>query len=280
MNSSLRWASHASASRPRFLFEHGDWYEITNPLGRGAFEWVTLPCMLAGVVWLWRARARPAARTLLALIVVYPAGDLISRYDGVHALRAATGVPALVLLAAAGATAAWGWLRARGRAWALAWVAVLGLGAAVGVAGNLARFFGAMNREPKVYHGFQADLIEATRWLKPRLASYDAVFCTTVGMNEPFAVTLVGLGYDPARWLAEPRDIRTLGDWDVCLRYGKLRFMYPQLWEPDYQRLAGDGRAERALFIVRPGELRLSNPVYRVRRPDGQEVLWLCEVPI
>ena len=270
-----RYAVHF---RPRFLFEHGDYYEITNPLERGAFEWYVLPCMLAGAALLAaRLRSHASARALLALLVIYPAGDLISRYQGVHALRSATGIPALVLLAAFGATGAWGRLRSRARAWAAAWAIALTLGAAVCVGDNLTRYFGAMNRRPEVYHGYHADLLEATRWLKPRLDHYDAVFCTTIGMNEPFAVTLVGLGYDPRRWFAEPRDWTTMAGWEVCLRYGKLRFMYDKRWIPDYQRLAADGRPERALFIVRPGELRLANPVYTVRGPDGREVLWLCE---
>jgi hypothetical protein len=264
--------------RPRFLFEHGDYYAITNPLGRGAFEWYVLPCMLAGAALLFaRLRSHASARALLALLAVYPAGDLISRYQGVHALRSAPGVAALVLLAAFGATGVARMLRRRGRAWAATWTLALLLAGVVTVSGNLVRYFGAMNREPEIYHGYHADLLEATRWLKPRLANYDAVFCTTIGMNEPFAVTLVGLDYDPRRWFAEPRDWTTLAGWDVCLRYGKMRFMYEKRWVPDYQRLAADGRPERALFIVRPGELRLTNPVYVVRRPDGREVLWLCE---
>jgi 4-amino-4-deoxy-L-arabinose transferase-like glycosyltransferase len=264
--------------RPRFLFEHGDYYAITNPLGRGAFEWYVLPCMLAGAALLIaRLRSHASARALLALLAVYPAGDLISRYQGVHALRSAPGVAALVLLAAFGATGVAQMLRRRGRAWAATWTLALLLAGVVTVSGNLVRYFGAMNREPEIYHGYHADLLEATRWLKPRLANYDAVFCTTIGMNEPFAVTLVGLDYDPRRWFAEPRDWTTLAGWDVCLRYGKMRFMYEKRWVPDYQRLAADGRPERALFIVRPGELRLTNPVYVVRRPDGREVLWLCE---
>ena len=144
----------------------------------------------------------------------------------------------------------------------------------------LTRYFGEYNRRIEIYHGYQADLVEAARWLKPRLADSDAVFVTTIGLNEPWAITLVTLGHDPARWFREPRDMRVVGEWEVYVRYGNMRFMYGDLWVPDYRRLESDGVPQHAWFVVRPGELDLKGPVHVVRRPDGRDALWICELTI
>ncbi|HEY2954428.1 MAG TPA: phospholipid carrier-dependent glycosyltransferase [Candidatus Eisenbacteria bacterium] len=274
-------ARYAAHFHPDFLFARGDLFEIVKPIGQGEFSWYLLPCMAAGLVALAaRARASRAARVLIAMLAAYPAGDVISRYLSVHALRSAPGIPALLLLGAFGATSAWTWLRARGRALALAAAAALAL-AAVALDGRfLARYFGEYNRRPEIYHGYHTDLVEAAGWLKSRLRDSDAVFVTTIGMNEPWAITLVTLGHDPARWFREPRDMRVVGDWEVYVRYGNMRFMYGDLWVPDYRRLEADGVPQHAWFVVRPGELDLKNPVHVVRRPDGRESLWICEITI
>lgn len=144
----------------------------------------------------------------------------------------------------------------------------------------LSRYFGENNRRIEIYHGDQADLVEATKWLGPRLRDADQVFFTTIGMNEPWAITLVTLAHEPRRWFSEPRDMRVVGEWEVCVRYGRMHFMYRGLWEPDCERLDADGMPQHAWFVVRPGELDLENPVYVVRRPDGRDALWICELTI
>ena len=273
-----RYAAHF---HPDFLFARGDLFEIVKPIGQGEFAWYLLPCMLAGLAIAGtQARASRAARVLLALLAAYPAGDVISRYVSVHALRSAPGIPALVMLGALGAAGAWQWLRARSRPLAVAAAFTLALAAVVLDGRFLFRYFGEYNRRIEIYHGYQADLVEATRWLEPRLRDADQVFFTTIGMNEPWAITLVTLAHEPRRWFAEPRDMRVVGEWEVCVRYGRMHFMYRGLWEPDYKRLDADGVPQHAWFVVRPGELDLENPVYVVRRPDGSDALWICELTI
>ncbi len=273
-----RYLAHFS---PDFLFMRGDLFAIIKPIGQGEFAWYLLPCMAAGLgLLLARAWSSRSARVLLALLLVYPAGDVISEYFSVHALRSAPGMHALVLLAAFGAASGWLWLRSRRRALALAAAAALALAAIVLDARYLTRYFGEYNRRPEIYKGYYVDLVEAADWLRPRLEQADAVFVTTHRMNEPWAILLVALGHDPRQWFREPRDMRTLDGWDVCLRYGKMHFMYRNLWEPDFFRLARDGIPQRAIFIVRPGEQDLTNPAYVVRRPDGSEALLIYEVTL
>ena len=169
---------------------------------------------------------------------------------------------------------------ARSRPLAAAAAIALALAAAALDGRYLARYFGEYNRRPEIYHGYHADLVEASGWLKSRLREDDHVFVTTIGMNEPWAITLVTLGHDPKRWFAEPRDMRVVGEWEVYIRYGRMRFMYRGLWEPDYLKLEGDGVPQHAWFVVRPGELELEDPVHVIRGPDGRDVLWICELTI
>jgi hypothetical protein len=168
------------------------------------------------------------ARVLLALLAAYPAGDVISRYLSVHALRSAPGIPALVLLGALGAAGAWQRLRARSRPLAVAAAVALALAAVVIDGRFLSRYFGENNRRIEIYHGDQADLVEATKWLGPRLRDADQVFFTTIGTNEPWAITLVTLAHEPRRWFSEPRDMRVVGEWEVCVRYGANALHVPR----------------------------------------------------
>jgi hypothetical protein len=208
------------------------------------------------------------------MLIAYPAGDVISRYDGCHALRSAPGVTALVVLGAWGAMGIIETMRRRGRQLArLATAAVLIL--VLGFDGRfLWRFFGEWRHDPYVYYNYQADLVEAAQWLRPRMDQFDAVFCTVAGLNEPWSIFLVENAHDPRRWFAEPRDRRS-GEYEFYVRYGTMYFLYADLWRSYLDGLIHDGRPERVLFIVRPGELGLPRPTDVVRGPGGRDALWL-----
>ena len=94
----------------------------------------------------------------------------------------------------------------------------------------------------------------------------------------PFALTLVGLRYDPGRWLRDPRHVEPGAEgWDYIVRYGKNYFLYGRLCRPVVEALRANGRPDHVAFVVRPHELGLLDPVHVIRRPDGREVLWICE---
>ena len=262
-----RWLEHFG---PDFLFVRGDHYVPLKPVGQGEFGWYMLPLMLAGLVVLaMRVRSSRSARVLLAMLIAYPAGDVISRYDGAHALRSAPGVAALVLLGAWGAVGIRDALRRRGLQLArLATVVVLIV--MLGFDGRfLYRFYGEWSRDPYTYYNYQADLVEAVRRVTPRLEHVDAVFCTVAGLNEPWSIFLVESGHDPRLWFAEPRD-RRAREYDIFVRYGRMYFLYEDLWRPYLRRLTDDGKPERVLFIVRPGELGLQQPLDIVRGPGAE----------
>jgi hypothetical protein len=267
-----RWAEHF---HPDFLFVRGDLFEIMKPIGQGEFGWYVLPLLLAGLAaTITGLRRSRAARVMLALLVAYPAGDVISRYMSVHTLRAAPGASTLVLLGAWGAATIGAWLARRGRAALRIGVAALLVAGLFFDGRFLVRFFGEWNRRPEIYFNYHADLLQVARWLEPRLGSVDAVFCTTTGLNQPWSVMAVGTEHSPEQWFAEPREVRE-AEYDLTLRYGSMFFMYGDLWVPHLEELTKDGKPEQVLFIVRPGELKLTNPLYVVRGPDGRDALWV-----
>jgi hypothetical protein len=252
-----------------FLFLKGDTVEHYCPPGYGEFRWYMLPLMLLGLVALaLKLRSSRGERIVLLWVVLYPVGDLISRHATPHCLRSFPGVPGLILLAAAGATWAGNWLWRRKRD--LAWPAFAAFALAA-VALNLsfyANFFGDYSRKV-VYRNFHTDLVEACRWIKPRLNETDAVFYTTSIKDTylPYIVTVVALEYDPKQWFRDVRDInRHQVDasrdvmWDYYFRVGKLYFMYGLTWVYDVQQLQQNGRPDRVYFVMYPDE------VVRLRR--------------
>ncbi len=219
-----------------------------------------------------------AARVLLAWVIVYPAADCLNVHVSVHALRSSPGLCGLVLLGAVGAVSAAGWLlrRYRDRSRTGLWIAA-GVCTLVVIQLNvrfLVFFFGDYNRHPATYYGYHADLLAASEWLRPRFDEVDAVFCTTQYINRPYITTLVGLQYDPRRWFDDVRTVRTPGEWDVYIRYGKMHFLHARLSHPAIKELRQNGQRDRVIFIVRPDELGLSNPIHVIPGPNP---LWICE---
>lgn len=263
---------------PEFLLLTGDGYPATNPTRTGVLGPYLSPFLVAGLgLLLWRARRSRSARTLLVLLIVYPAGDLVSYYKGVHALRSAPGQAALVLLAAYGVVESVAWYGRRSRAIGVALVGLLFAAAVFFDAAPLVRYFRDLPRDPWMRTLNQADLLAASRWLRPRLDDVDAVFCSAPDMNQPFAVMLVGLDYDPRRWLAEPRE-RTTIVYDEYFRFGEVHFLPGGSGLEALRVLRENGKDDRVIWIVRPGTLPFHDPVFVRRGPDGAETLWVCRV--
>lgn len=273
---------------PDFLFLRGDLHPMTRVAVGGQLNWYWLPLLLVGLVTLLgRLCGSPAARTLLVWLLCYPAGDLLSAHEmqtapgvresSAHCMRSLPGAGALALLAATGTVRLAELLRRMPRRAALA----AGLAAALLVTGETARFvyhlFAVWPRTKTMYLGYHADLIEACRWLRPRLEEIDAVFCTVRGFNQPYIVTLVGLGYDPRRWLADPREVQPGPQWDVYLRYGKIHFLYRDAWKQRILELAEAAEPPRVVFLLRPGETKLSHPARLIPDPTGQPALLIFD---
>jgi 4-amino-4-deoxy-L-arabinose transferase-like glycosyltransferase len=318
---------------PDFLFLRGDHSSIESPPGMGMFYWYMLPLFLLGIVWCVKNfRASAAAKVIAAWVALYPVGDSLGWSVGddqqlcLHSLRSSPGICGLVLLAAAGATWAGGWLWSRSRSWF--WGATLAMALAVVLMNvrYLSQFFAEYNRRPFIYHRYHADLVAASRWLKPRLDQYDAVFCTTDALAEPikylqqmgadlpvfvpdgsikqpYIIMLHELDYNPQRWLKEAPEMSDPNGamYTVCFRFGKICFLYPakQIEIRNSQphmaptsaafinELRGNGKPDRVLFILRPGEEKfieglegLGPPLEVIKRPDGIAALVLIEATL
>jgi len=171
-------------------------------------------------------------------------------------------------------------------------VAVAAILAVVGLAesGAFVRaYFRDLDRSPVRYLAFAADLVEASRWMKPRLDRYDAVFVTGNAISHPYIYTLNVLQYSPRQWFADAKQFiegPLPNGWfrheEVCLRYGKLHFLFPDgVDDGELARMRADGEAQRVLLVVRPNEtfgLPVPEPLMKTHDANGRETLWVIEV--
>lgn len=101
--------------------------------------------------------------------------------------------------------------------------------------------------------------------------------------------TLIGLLYDPHRF----RETRELvpgpladGSFNAAhlyLRYGKINFLLTEASITALNQVPQYDRADRLMFIARPGESGLerhAQPVYEVRIAHGQAKLWIFELQL
>jgi len=263
---------------PEFLFIRGDYRSFQSPPGCGQFHWYMLPLMLAGLMFVLRFfKSSASVRVLLAFVIAYPVGDSLFWLGGLSAIRSAPGLCSLVLLSAAGAVAGTRWLWSHKRNLALVAAAAFLTAVIVLNVRYFHRFYVEYNRQAWIYHFFHTDLVEACKWLKPRLNDVDAVFCTTELMNHPYVITLVTLGYDPQQWFTDPREFKTIDQWDYCYRYGKMYFMYDNSLPPAFFALQKSSPPARIFLIVRPGGPNLKEPIHRIIGPYGSDALWICE---
>jgi 4-amino-4-deoxy-L-arabinose transferase-like glycosyltransferase len=275
-----------------FLFRQGDPdVAYAPPSGYGLFYWYTLPLMIAGLlVLLWRAKRSPAARVLLVWVALYPAADLLNEHPTMHALRSIPGICCLTLLAAVGAVFLGKWLWEQHRPMALVVASLAAVIFFISSGRFFYRFYGEFNREPARFFVGRQDLLDTCQWLKPRLKDVDAVFVTSTGIGHPYIYTLVGLQYDPHQWFKDPKEFiegplrgGIYKNEKVCLRYGKMHFMFGGLTTPALNALYNSATPQRVLFVVRPGESNLESeipPIYHATTTWGETSLLVFEVTL
>jgi 4-amino-4-deoxy-L-arabinose transferase-like glycosyltransferase len=260
---------------PSFLFGRGDTLPTHRLPESGPLGWYLLPLLVAGALAvLHELRSSASARILAVWLVLYPVPDLVLTHPSPHLLRSAPGLPALILAASVGA--------ARGVAWIRAWrprvarvaAAMLLLAALVGTGRFLHAFFGSYTRDRDIRRHFNADLLDASGWVRPRLDEVDAVFFScrdSAALSQPFVITLVGFRYDPARWFRDEVLIERRPDTNLYRRYGKVHFLFDDTDLGALRRLETNGRADRVVVVLRPGEWagHGRTPVHEIRHPDG-----------
>ncbi len=262
-----RYAAHFG---PDFLFLRGDTWPLHSLPGSGPLPKAALPLVLAGLLAASReARSSRAARLLLAWVALYPLADSFTSHPSLHLLRSSPGLIGLVLLAALGAVRIVEWIGRRRRTLGLAAAGVIVAALVFECARFGAVFLGEYDRRPEVRRVFNADLLEASEWLRPRLAGLDAVVFSardSAALGQPFIVTLVGFRYDAGRWLRDEREVRRRPDTDLVVRYGNVRFLFD---DADVAAVRSLESAGRVALVVRPGEVTRTDPVHVVQAPDG-----------
>lgn len=266
---------------PDFLFINGDPYQIQSPPNAGQFHWYMLPLMVLGFIFIIRRfRSSYSARVLLVLVLTYPIGDCFFKGEGMHSLRSSPGLCYLILLGSSGFVYGVSRLSKQKRVLAkivIVTFAVLIIGLNIRY---LRHFYRGYNHQQEVYHGYYSDLVEACEWLRPHFDKDEtsAVFCSTDGMGMAYIVTLVCLQYEPERWFKEERHFKTVDEFDFYLRYGKLHFIYGGSAPIIIEKLHDFGFKDNVIFVVRPNELDLKEPVHTIRRPDGRETLRIFQL--
>ncbi len=274
----VRYLNHFS---PAFLFVKGGFSDVEGVTGWGQFAWYDLAFMLAGLAWCIRmCRRSAAARIVLALVLLYPVGDVLSFSPGdvgAHPLRSAPGLCGMVLLSAVGAEFLIALiLRRMSRQSAKGILALLAAPVILLNVMFLDVLFNQYNNRESVHQRFMVDLKEACEWVRPRLDQYEAVFVTTEGMNLPYLPSLVHLRYDPGRWFRDKRVFLTPGEFDLCLQYGKMHFIYGGLHPNDLEVIKAPGR-HRVLMVVRPGQYKASDSPLKTIDFRGEPVLMIYE---
>ncbi|MEQ8189506.1 MAG: hypothetical protein ABRQ39_16165 [Candidatus Eremiobacterota bacterium] len=242
------------------------------------FQLYMMPLAISGMIFLiYRIKHSKSARFLLAFLLAYPISDSLGVFQSPNPLRSAPGMISLVLLSAFGAVHGFQYLWKKKKNLAYVITAFISFLFIVNNIWYLYFYFFIANNLPGYYHLYQADLKEACLWLKPRINEADAVFVTTNGMNQPYILSLVYLAYEPEQWLKDEHLIYTPGEWDIHVRYGKMNFIYGDSWLPAISKLQENGKNDRVIFILRPEELHLTDPVYEIKERAGNPCLYIYD---
>lgn len=251
----VRYAYHF---QPGFLFRAGDDYDEIWPVGWGVLPGATLPLMALGVFWLVRRRElRHAGAVLLVWLILYPAGDVVSwHYQSAHAMRAAPGMALAAILAAVGLVETWVALASsRVRILRLTLASIVSVFLLAQSAAFGWHIFEVRPKEGRTGTVFHVDLVEACRWLAPRLGEFEAVYFTVAEFNLPYIVMSCSLPLAPERWGVEPREYKVENSWLYYSRVGNLHFLYDCSAPEQLAKLRAAASAGRYAFVVRPSEL-------------------------
>jgi 4-amino-4-deoxy-L-arabinose transferase-like glycosyltransferase len=269
---------------PDFLFVRGDRFGIHTIPGSAPLRGYAAPLLLAGIAAVCLTLKRsPASRTLLALTLAYPLADALARHDGPHLLRSAPGIAALSLLAGLGAASTLTWLSRLKRAPAVAVACALALWVAISTARFVGPFYRDFNRDATMVQYFNADLLEALDWVKPRFAGADELWVSMTvssAMDQPFVLALVGLDYDPKRWFSEAKETVHREDTDRIRSVGKIHFIFAGDDAAPLRALSQDSAQSHVLVIARPGEWHRGEPVHTVFLPDGRPSFQIFDVTL
>jgi hypothetical protein len=229
---------------PTFLFTRGDgeWRHHGGDAGQ-MYLW-DAPAVVLGAAAMVRGRRTPPLQAIGGWLLVGPIPAAVA-VDAPHALRSAVMLPALYLVAAAGAPALWRWLR--GHAFWRDWVLLLAL--------SVGYYLYAYYRYYPVEHdaAWSAGALEAFRAAQAEVAAGNATrIVVPYEIDTAYVYALFASGYDPHAYLAAggtgQRRPRT-GD----LPPGPLRFGPWEIRDVQWTQEPPDPRTLYLVCCGRPG---------------------------
>lgn len=272
---------------PDFLFFGGDRYPLTHAPGRGQFAWFMAPLLILGLFHvITTCRKSISSRTLLVWLLVYPLGDSLAHHkvanvttgESLHALRSAQGIPLFMLLGALGAARAWSSLSQRSSRAGPPVAVAFATWVAIETGAFLKLLLVDYPRDGLVFFGGHADVLQAWRWVRPRMDDADYVFCTADNVNQPYMIALFGLNYPPEQWHRDEKEIDRAREWDRCRRFGKVNFLVDPVSAAKLRELVTDDDVQKIIVIERPGAIDGVLPALRIPGPDGKPVLFVYEL--
>jgi hypothetical protein len=214
-------------------------------------------------------------------VLFYPIADATNFHVSLHALRCASGLWALLLLAGVGCVSVIRLLlRHRMRAWTFAVSVAIAGTALPETARFLTIYINERASRVPVYYGTHQDLLEACQWLRPRIDEADLILCFSGGPNPgytPYLMTLVELQHSPKQWFTEPREVEFGPVWDRTIRYGKFYFLHAEERAKMLVDLQTDGRDQRVILLLRPEDTPPCPPATRILNPDGKPSIVICD---
>ncbi len=271
---------------PQWMFVRGDIVSVQSIPGVGQLNWYMLAFLPAGLVGLVRKwKANRGYALLLAWLLLYPiAGSLTT--SGPHALRSACGLGVLQWIGAIGIGA----LVASapgvrpGRRWAATAGVVVAL--AVNACYTARQFFVVEAKSPFYQALFQTDLCDALIAIRDRWQSYDRIFISDHVSAprpywpsiQPYVYPLLILPVPPAMFQVWEKTYHYRDEQD---QFHTVDTMGPFVLSAAQAVLEEHFRTrahERALFLIRPGDLEGGRLLYVVRGPAGEERFHIIEV--
>jgi 4-amino-4-deoxy-L-arabinose transferase-like glycosyltransferase len=179
---------------PTFLFTRGDgeWRHHAGDAGQ-MYLW-DAPAVVLGAAAIVRGRRSPPLQAIGGWLLVGPIPAAVA-VDAPHALRSAVMLPALYLVAAAGAPALWRWLR--GHAFCRDWVLLLAL--------SVGYYLYAYYRYYPVEHdaAWSSGALEAFRAAQAEVAAGNATqIVVPYEIDTAYVYALFASRYDPHVYLA------------------------------------------------------------------------------
>lgn len=228
---------------PRYLF----WPDMTEAfLTTARLLPVELLFMSLGLLTLWRMQGWriPRFRLYFYLALLIAALPAALTNQNPHSLRAASCAVVIPFFSGAGVMALERWLEGHG---GLRNIFRIAVPASIAASFCFVAYMYLFSPAAKGLR-MQTAIVEAAEKVTPHLARYDRIFISNAGLH-PYLYFVAFTGMKPREFQAAPKEIHSLGGWDVVRRVGKFFFRSDE--ELVAQAQMSKSAGTRDLFVSR-----------------------------